>query len=79
MVEVEPGAGEAHDALLYSLARELPGNAAKHAEARHVSLTIARDGEIVRLTVATTASGWRPARERDGRRRDPVVIELPTR
>ena len=59
-VEVEPGAGEEHAALLYSLARELLGNAAKHAEAEHVSLTIARDGANVRLTVADDGVGVAP-------------------
>jgi signal transduction histidine kinase len=59
-VEVEPGAAEEHQALLYSLARELLGNAAKHANARHVSLTIARDGETVRLTVTDDGDGMAP-------------------
>ena len=59
-VEVELGSGEEHDALLYSLARELLGNAAKHANASHVSLTIARDGDTVRLTVADDGTGIAP-------------------
>jgi signal transduction histidine kinase len=59
-VEVEPGAGEEHAALLYSLARELLGNVAKHARAGHASLTIARDGDVVRLTVADDGVGMVP-------------------
>ena len=59
-VDVEPGAGEEHEALLYSLARELLGNAAKHAHATHVALTIARTGETVRLTVEDDGAGMAP-------------------
>jgi two-component system NarL family sensor kinase len=66
-VEVEPGAGEEHAALLYSLARELLGNAAKHAQASHVQLRIARSGDLVRLTVTDDGVGMAPeAREEPG-------------
>ena len=57
-VEVQPGAGEEHEALLYSLARELLGNAAKHSQASHVGLVIVRDGDLVRLTVADDGVGF---------------------
>ena len=57
-IDVEPRAGEMHEALLYSLARELLGNAAKHAHAGHVDLRIALDGDVVRLTVADDGAGF---------------------
>ena len=56
-IEVEPGAGQAHEALLYSLARELLANAAKHARAAHVRLQIAGANGDVRLTVADDGVG----------------------
>ena len=68
-VEVEPGVGEQHEALLYSLARELLGNAAKHARASHVRLRIAGEGkgDSVRLTVADDGVGIAPgATQRSG-------------
>jgi two-component system, NarL family, sensor kinase len=59
-VEVDPLAGEEHEPLLYSLARELLGNAAKHARATHVRLRIAHEGDCVRLTVADDGVGIAP-------------------
>jgi signal transduction histidine kinase len=56
-VEVEPGAGEEHEALLYSLARELLGNAAKHSGASRVDLRIAREDRVVRLRVTDDGVG----------------------
>ena len=60
-IGVEPRAGEMHQALLYSLARELLGNAAKHARAQRVDLRISLDGDLVRLTVTDDGVGFRSA------------------
>jgi two-component system NarL family sensor kinase len=56
-IDVEPGAGEGHQSLLYSLARELLANAARHARAAHVRLQIAGAPGSVRLTVADDGVG----------------------
>ena len=56
-VDVDPHAVGEHEALLYSLARELLGNAAKHARASHVRLEVATVGDRVRLTVADDGIG----------------------
>jgi signal transduction histidine kinase len=56
-VDVHAGAVGEHEALLYSLARELLGSAAKHARAAHVSLRIAAERDGVRLTVADDGIG----------------------
>ena len=50
-VAVAPEVGDEHRALLYSLARELLGNAAKHARATRVSLTVTRKDARIRLCV----------------------------
>jgi two-component system NarL family sensor kinase len=42
-VQVDPDAIGVHDELLLSIARELLTNAAKHANAEHVSVSVARD------------------------------------
>ncbi len=56
-IEVERGAGEGQQSLLYSLARELLTNAARHARAAHVRLQIAGAAGSVRLTVADDGVG----------------------
>jgi signal transduction histidine kinase len=63
LAHVHPGAGRgggSQRALLYSLARELLGNAAKHARAAHVTLTAARAGSHVTLTVSDDGDGFTP-------------------
>ena len=59
-VDVDAGAVGEHEALLYSLARKLLRNAAKHARATHVSLRIAAEHDGVRLTVADDGIGIAP-------------------
>jgi signal transduction histidine kinase len=59
-VDVDAEAVGEHEALLYSLARELLTNAAKHARASHVRLRIASEGDTVRLTVADDGVGIAP-------------------
>ena len=70
-VDVDAEAAGAHDELVLSLARELLANAARHAAASRVDVTVRRErGEIV-LSVSDDGSGldardaWRP-RSRPG-------------
>ena len=59
-VDVDARAVGEHEALLYSLARELLANAAKHARATHVRLRIASEDGSVRLTVSDDGVGIAP-------------------
>lgn len=59
-VEVDEAAVGSDDQLLFSLARELLTNAAKHSEADRVDVTIRRDGEEVVLEVADDGRGFDP-------------------
>jgi two-component system NarL family sensor kinase len=56
-LEVDRGAVGPHDALLYAAARELVGNAAKHASATTVRLSLARVRGGVELMVADDGVG----------------------
>lgn len=61
-LHVDPGAVGPHDALLYAAARELVGNAAKHASATLLRLSLARTPAGVELTVADDGVGMAPGR-----------------
>jgi two-component system NarL family sensor kinase len=64
-VEVEPGAAGRHDHLLLSLARELLSNAARHADARHITVRLAANDGNTLLEVRDDGRGFAPgARER---------------
>jgi signal transduction histidine kinase/PAS domain-containing protein len=56
-VSVEPEATRHRDELLLSIARELLTNAAKHARARHVTVSVRRAGADVELEVADDGVG----------------------
>jgi two-component system NarL family sensor kinase len=56
-LSVEPGALGIHDELLLSIARELLANAARHAQASKVAVTLVRDGEAVELEVTDDGVG----------------------
>lgn len=56
-VRVSPKATGAHDQLVLSLARELLTNAAKHSQARRVSVTVLDEGESVVVRVADDGRG----------------------
>jgi PAS domain S-box-containing protein len=69
-IQVDDAATGIHDELVLSLARELLTNAAKHAEAQHVSVSVGREDAWVALTVTDDgkgfASGRREAALREG-------------
>jgi signal transduction histidine kinase len=51
---------------LYRIAQEALHNVVKHASARHVDISVARDGETVRLSVADDGSGFDESRVPSG-------------
>jgi signal transduction histidine kinase len=58
-LDMDGAAEGAHDRLLFDLARELVGNASRHAEATHVEVSVRReDGDVV-LRVADDGRGMR--------------------
>lgn len=57
VVRVEPAAEGVHDQLVFSLARELLANAAKHANAQHLELDVTRTDDAVRLRVSDDGRG----------------------
>lgn len=57
-IDVEPGASPHHDALLYSVGRELLANAAKHAHATEIVLRIGRAGDLLTMTVTDDGRGF---------------------
>jgi two-component system, NarL family, sensor kinase len=63
-VDVDPDAVGHRDELLLSVARELLTNAARHARAARVSLSLRRDRESVVLEVADDGAGMPLDRER---------------
>jgi two-component system NarL family sensor kinase len=69
-IDIEPEATGAHDELVLGVARELLTNAAKHAEADDVEVTLARRGSDIVLEVVDDGRGIEPGRReaalRDG-------------
>ena len=61
-ISVEPEANGIHDQLLYSLARELLINAAKHARASEVWITVERGDGVIVLEVSDNGVGIDPDR-----------------
>jgi len=64
-VEVDPAAAGLHDQLLFSLARELVINVAKHARATAATVRVRRTPAELLLEVADDGVGLDPARLRD--------------
>jgi two-component system NarL family sensor kinase len=60
--DIDRGAIDANDELLLAVARELLTNAARHAGASRVSVSLARDGDQVELTVTDDGRGFPPER-----------------
>lgn len=58
-VVVSPAADGTDDRLVFSLARELIANAARHAQPTMVRATVAREGETVTLSVVDDGVGFR--------------------
>lgn len=61
-IAVSPEAAGVHDELLVSLARELVTNAAKHAQAERVHLTVRRDPETLTMAVVDDGRGFAAGR-----------------
>ena len=61
-VDVDPSAVGTHDRLLFSVARELIANAAKHANARLLTVSVRRDDADVVLEVADDGRGFEAPR-----------------
>lgn len=61
-LQVDPAAVGPHDALLYAAARELVGNAVKHAAAARLTLSLERTPAGVVLTVADDGLGMAAGR-----------------
>ena len=64
-MDVEPEACGVRDQLIVSLAQELLNNAAQHAQAAHVAITLRRTREGVVFEVADDGRGMSPARPRE--------------
>jgi two-component system NarL family sensor kinase len=59
-VSVEPAASGVNDHLLFSLARELLTNAARHARAHNVWVRLARRDDDIEMVVADDGRGFEP-------------------
>ncbi len=65
-VDVDPAAEGVHDQLLFSIARELVANAAKHSGANRVDVAVRRDGDELELVVRDDGKGLPPVALRPG-------------
>lgn len=61
-LDVDPGATGVHDQLLFSIARELIGNASKHADARTLTVSVRLDDREIVLEVADDGRGLETGR-----------------
>lgn len=59
-ISVDTAAEGIHDRLIFTLARELLLNAAKHAHATHLTLTVAREDNHIVLDVEDNGRGFDP-------------------
>lgn len=67
-VDVDPGATGLHDQLLFSIARELVGNATKHADARTLTVSVRRDDREIVLEVIDDGRGLAEGRREEALR-----------
>ncbi|HWM12013.1 MAG TPA: ATP-binding protein [Solirubrobacteraceae bacterium] len=75
-VSVDPAAVGHRDELVLSVARELLTNAAHHARASHVEVTLACERDAVVLEVADDGSGIAPGREREALTEDRIGLAI---
>ena len=61
-IELDAEAVGLHDELMLAVARELLTNAARHAGASNVSVTLSRNSDEIELTVADDGGGFAPER-----------------
>jgi signal transduction histidine kinase len=64
-VSIDPAACGVNDHILFSLARELIGNAAKHARAQNVSVRLTRHGDDIEMVVHDDGQGFEPNQPRE--------------
>jgi two-component system NarL family sensor kinase len=64
-ISVAPGVDGRDAELLFSVARELLINAVRHAQARHVTLTVDRKGDDIVVTCEDDGRGFTPQRRRN--------------
>lgn len=57
-IDVDPAATGVHDGVVRGLARELLANAAKHARAHHVEVTLREEDDVLVLRVADDGRGF---------------------
>jgi two-component system NarL family sensor kinase len=78
-VVIDDGAVHEHRGMIFTAARELLANAAKHAAPRHVAVELSRDQRATRLRVADDGRGFNtsemPSRLREGHIGLPTLIE----
>jgi two-component system NarL family sensor kinase len=67
-VSVDRAASGVNDQLLFSLARELLANAAKHAQAQNVWIRLTSDGEAIEMVVRDDGQGFEPSEPREALR-----------
>jgi two-component system NarL family sensor kinase len=61
-IEIDPEAVGVEDEVFLAVGRELLTNAARHAGASRVSVSLARDGDEVELMVSDDGAGFNPER-----------------
>lgn len=64
-LRVDPGAVGASDGLVFSVARELITNAARHSKAKHLEVSVEAVPEGILLTVTDDGRGIQPGRRDD--------------
>jgi len=75
---IDPAAGGLRDDLVIALVRELLTNAAKHAEASHVRVSLHRGAEALLLEVADDGRGMPPDRPGDALREGHIGLASST-
>jgi signal transduction histidine kinase len=75
-VSVDPAAVGHRDELVLSVARELLTNAARHAGAANVAVTLACEGGAAVLEVADDGAGIAPGREREALTEDRIGLAI---